>query len=189
MYVKLYPKVIYPPVMTPNNRAMEDTEHWRLRLLELQDALGLKQVEMAHAIEVEPSYFSRLRYPPGKAGRKNLGLDTLRALIKAYGLRYDWFDLPLGSQLPARRVSGASTPPALPAPVRLELAVSEPRETPARPAIVWPFKEVAYQRLMALQAKLGPKHAAEALRDIDELLDTAVARWERRADRLSKRAS
>lgn len=187
MYVKPYPQVIYPTVMNFNNRPMEDTEHWRKRLLELQDAAGLKQVEMADAIGVEPSYYSRLRYPPGKPGRKNMGIETLRATIKAFNLRPDWFDLPLGSHLP-NRAPVATTPPALPAPTRLALAASEPRDEAPRPAITWPFREVSYQRLKALQEQLGPKHGAEALRDLDSLLDAAVIRWERRAAQLSKRA-
>ena len=47
--------------------------------------------------------------------------------------------------------------------------------------LAWPFKQVTYRRLMALRSALGPKLGADALRDIDELLDVAVTKWERLA--------
>jgi transcriptional regulator with XRE-family HTH domain len=170
---------------------MEDTEHWRQRLVELKTALGITQAAMAAAIGVEPSYLSRLLYPPGKAGRKNLGLDTMRALRSAYGLRADWFDLPLGSVLPGQGVAlgvaeaVAAYGNAGPLPGSHKAGASPLRSN----GVAWPFKEVSYQRLQALKKSLGPKLAGEALHDLDTLLDVAVARWEQRAHRLSKRAS
>lgn len=163
---------------------MDETEHWRLRLVELKDALGETQAAMASAMGVDASYFSRLLYPQGKKGRKNLGLDTLRSLCKAYQLRVDWFDLPLGSMLPS---PGDKIPTAARADdLAIARQIAEPRGEPARAPIAWPFKDVAYQRIVALQATLGPKHAGEAMRDLDSLLDIAVARWEHRAAQLSK---
>lgn len=150
---------------------MERNEHWRQRLLELKSDLELSQAAIAAAMGVPANYVSRLLYPPGKAGRKNLGMDTMRSLRTAYNLSADWFDLPLGSDLPRTRSSKSS--PAL--------VVSEP---PASSNVVpvtghsWPFTLVAYRRLLALKDALGPKLAAEAIRDIDEHLNFAVARWE-----------
>jgi transcriptional regulator with XRE-family HTH domain len=161
---------------------MEETEHWRLRLIELQKALGYKQAAMAKDMDVDASYFSRLLYPPGKPGRKNLGMDTMRAARKAYGLRADWFDLPLGSALPSRRhTPGASTHPALRA--------AESLGTYENKLVIWPFQATSQQRLQALLDGLDNSTKAEVLDDLDSLLDVAVARWEQRAEALRKRAS
>lgn len=171
---------------------MDETEHWRQRLLELKDALDAKQAAMAARIGVDASYFSRLLYEPGKKGRKNLGLDTLRSLIKAYQLSADWFDLPLGTALP----DPERTAQAEASDTRFNVIDRVPEHNVsdiqagelARAPIAWPFKDVAYRRLIDLQAALGPQQAAEAMRDLDSLLDIAVARWEHRAAQLSKRA-
>lgn len=161
---------------------MEETEHWRLRLVELQEALGYKQAAMAKDMDVDASYFSRLLYPPGKPGRKNLGMDTMRAARKAYGLSADWFDLPLGSALPSRgQTPGVSTHPALRA--------AEERRPYANPLVAWPFATTSHQRLQTLLDGLDNTTRAEALHDLDSLLDVAVARWEHRAEALRKRAS
>lgn len=81
-------------------------EHYRKRLIELFDCLKITKAEMADRAALDRSYVTRLFYPAGKAGRKNLGLDTLDALKRAFELQSDWFDLPLGSQIP-------KTPPVL----------------------------------------------------------------------------
>jgi transcriptional regulator with XRE-family HTH domain len=168
---------------------MEDTEHWRRRLIELRAALGVTQAAMAAAIGVEPSYLSRLLYPPGKAGRKNLGLDTMRALRSTYSLRADWFDLPLGTVLPGENTA-LGVAEHVPDYANQQRPGQKSAASPLRAgSVVWPFKEVGYQRLQALKKALGPKLAAEALHDLDGLLDIAVARWEKRAHELSKRAS
>lgn len=161
---------------------MEETEHWRLRLIELKDALGATQAAMAKDMDVDASYFSRLLYPPGKPGRKNLGMDTMRAARKAYGLSADWFDLPLGSSLPSRRYTARiSTHPALHA--------AEENRTYANPLVTWPFEVTSHRRLQALLNGLDEGTRTEALRDLDSLLDVAVARWEQRAEALRKLAS
>lgn len=161
---------------------MEETEHWRLRLVELKNALTLKQCEIAEAIGKPDSYVSRLLYEPGKKGRKNLGWDTIRDIVKAYGLRVDWFDLPLGSMLPTKD----GKKPAVGEPAPAAAFHGQVTEPPA-PVITWPFKSTSYKRLQALLEELGPKAAPEALRDIDSLLEVAVARWELRAAELRKR--
>jgi transcriptional regulator with XRE-family HTH domain len=148
---------------------MNDEEHWRRRLLELKEDRKLSQAEMASAIGVAASYVSRLLYPPGKPGRKNLGLDTMRAIRAAYDLPADWFDLPLGSGLR----NGPQQP------VGSKHAVNESAEVRQIAPITWPFKQVSYKRLISLQQTLGERRGAEALRDIDEHLDLVVTKWER----------
>lgn len=169
-------------VLARNTPDMEETEHWRKRLIELKEALTLKQCEIAEAIGKPDSYVSRLLYEPGKKGRKNLGWDTIRDIVKAYGLRVDWFDLPLGSMLPVKgQKEGTAQEPA-PVPV----FHGQTHEPPTN-GIKWPFKQTSYKRLQALLEDLGPKTAPEAMRDLDSLLDVAVARWEARAAELRKR--
>ena len=160
---------------------MDETEHWRLRLIELKTSLGETQAAMASAMNVDASYFSRLLYPLGKKGRKNLGLDTLRSLVKAYRLRADWFDLPLGSALPQRYGSNLEE-----VDFGIGIIAREPTERTTSTPVKWPFKETSYKRLQQLLDDLGPKTAPEALRDMDSLLDIAVARWEHRAVQLRK---
>lgn len=77
-------------------------EHWRQRLQELINHLEIKQAKFGSETGIVPSYVSRLLYPPGKPGRKNLGPDTMADIRKRYDLAPGWFDLPLGSQLPAK---------------------------------------------------------------------------------------
>lgn len=161
---------------------MEETEHWRLRLVELKTALSLKQCEIADAIGKPDSYVSRLLYEPGKKGRKNLGWDTIRDIVKAYNLRVDWFDLPLGSMLPSK---GAKK--LIAGEPATDVAFYGQAAEPPAPAITWPFKQTSYKRLQALLEELGQKVGPEALRDLDSLLDVAVARWEVRAAELRKR--
>jgi len=105
----------------------------------------------------------------------------IRDIVKAYNLRVDWFDLPLGSMLPSKSEKRliAGEPAAA-------VAFYGQAEPPA-PAITWPFKQTSYKRLQALLEELGQKVGPEALRDLDSLLDVAVARWEVRAAELRKR--
>jgi transcriptional regulator with XRE-family HTH domain len=146
---------------------MEREEHWRQRLLELKGGLALKQSQIANDIGVADSYVSRLFYPPGKKGRKNLGLDNLRRLCAAYKLPADWFDLPLGTRVPGG-AKGASL-------------AEESAAVYAIRRDAWPFTMVTQERIAKLRRALGAKAADDALRDLDESLDLAVTKWERRA--------
>lgn len=163
---------------------MEETEHWRLRLIELKDALGATQAAMAKDMDVDASYFSRLLYPLGKAGRKNLGMDTMRAARKAYGLSADWFDLPLGSALPTAQSTQAITAPPADAPRAAQNLAPYRAQSMA-----WPFENTSHQRLQSMLESLDATTRAEALHDLDSLLDVAVARWEQRAAAFRKLAS
>lgn len=45
----------------------------------------------------------------------------------------------------------------------------------------WPFRKVSQERLANLKASLGDQSFADAINDMDELLESAVIKWERRA--------
>jgi transcriptional regulator with XRE-family HTH domain len=79
--------------------------HRQSRLRELISHLGLQQNQFAARAGIDPSYVSRLLYPPGKAGRKNLGLDTIDGIQAAFRLSAGWFDLPAGSAMPSTTVT------------------------------------------------------------------------------------
>ncbi|WPG35154.1 hypothetical protein [Variovorax sp. EBFNA2] len=121
---------------------MDLTEHWRQRLLELKADLALTQAALAAKLEKSPDYVSRLLYEPGKKGRKNLGLQTLRNATKAFELQPDWFDLPLGAAMPSAqgKATGQAHNAAPPSPISRGVA--------------WPFVRVTphqYNRLSADQ--------------------------------------
>jgi hypothetical protein len=56
-------------------------------------------------------------------------------------------------------------------------------------AIVWPFHQVSYSRLMDLKRSLGPKAASEAIRELDRLLDAMVTKLEREATEKKKKSN
>lgn len=179
-----YPWVIYLLVMNSDNQDMSREEHWRLRLVELLDHLKVTQVAFAHATNIDATYVSRLLYPLGKKGRKNLGLDTMRAICSTYQLRGDWFDMDLGSELPARDkqavpASTAASSGVAPTPLLLPGVEEQPPEYPlaSRP---WPFSGSSYQKLTGLKKLLGRDYQV-ALRDIEENIETAILKWEVRA--------
>lgn len=153
---------------------MDKHEHRRQRLLELRTwACDGMTVRLAERIARSDSYVARMLYEEGKAGKKRIGDDMLDVLEAAFGLDHGWFDLPL------------ATPMTGPGQTQIPLAPPESSTPPPislasrRQPMHWPFHAVTYQRLMDLKASLGPKHGAEALRDIDALLDVAVTKWER----------
>lgn len=78
----------------------EAEEHWRLRLIELITHLKVTQRGFSDATGIDVSYVSRLLYPPGKKGRKNLGLTQMTVIRNSFNLPAGWFDLPLGQALP-----------------------------------------------------------------------------------------
>lgn len=145
---------------------MNYKEHWRLRLQELLASTHLKQAAFADLVGVPPDYLSRLLYPQGKAGRKNMGELTIRKVCAAFDLPREWWDLPLGAELP-----GGGTAPA----------VNEVKPTDkgrASTPIEWPFRIVSYQRIRCLRQYYGRRGMPEAISDIDKHLDVLVTRWE-----------
>lgn len=79
------------------------TERWRLRLLELINALkardGVSQRAIADKVGLAPSYLSRLLLDEDRPERRNLGAATMAKIAAAYGLPPGWFDLPAGQGL------------------------------------------------------------------------------------------
>lgn len=155
---------------------MDMTEHWRLRLLELFQSSGLKQAAFAELIDVQPDYFSRLLYEPGKKGRKNLGPVTQRKISQKFDLSPGWFDLPMGTDVPSRTATALGN-----AAYASHHSVQEPRAdyvtegTQARP---WPFKIVTYSRMAKILDHFHGSEMPDALTDIDKHLDILVSRWE-----------
>jgi hypothetical protein len=151
---------------------MEEAEHLRLRLLELMGDLELNQATVAHDLDIASDYVSRLLYPLGKKGRKNIGLQTMRKFERAYDLPSGWFEMPLGSALPTAHGSRTSEAPKAAREPQIH-AVGRSRE------ITWPFHNVSYGRLMDLKRDLGSKQGHEALRELDSVLEAIVMKWER----------
>lgn len=153
---------------------MNKYEHRRLRLLELRTwACDGMTARLAERIARSDSYVARMLYEEGKAGKKRIGDDMLDVLESAFGLPHGWFEFPLGTPMNAGAQAGLPLPePEGSGSPAVDLASR-------RPPIHWPFHTVTYQRLMDLKITLGPRHGAEALRDIDALLDVVVTKWER----------
>ena len=53
----------------------------------------------------------------------------------------------------------------------------------------WPFARVPLSRLIALKRNLGPHKGVEAMHDLDETLELAVLKWERRISQTKSRAA
>src|ERR1700761_1572084 len=84
-----------------NNPSMTRHQHRKDRLRELIDAACEgKIVVLADKIARSPSYVSRLLYPEGKDGSRNVGEDIGEAIERAFGLEGAWLDLPLKQRLP-----------------------------------------------------------------------------------------
>jgi hypothetical protein len=114
-YLKVTSKAIPVGNLPASNRlaeleAMENEsnaryEHRRLRLQELVAALeraGTKRAWFSTAIKTSDSYVSRLiRGDVSSKHRKNIGDKLMIAITETLGLTPGWFDLPLGSEVPA----------------------------------------------------------------------------------------
>lgn len=80
-----YPRVIYSKVMTLSNTAMDKYEERRRALADLVKSMGRGAINtIAAKIEKDPSYVSRMLYPPNKKGHKRIGEDTLDLLVAAF---------------------------------------------------------------------------------------------------------
>ena len=53
----------------------------------------------------------------------------------------------------------------------------------------WPFSRVTLRRVMDLKKALGAHRGVEAMNDLDETLELAVQKWERRVDRKKSAAA
>lgn len=153
---------------------MDKYEHRRRRLLELKEwQCDGKIARLAERIARSDSYVARMLYEEGKPGKKRIGDDMLEVIEAAFSLSRGWFDLPLGTKPSAASAQRSLIDDSVPAGASLHSLGSK------RPAISWPFPTVTYQRLMDLKSMLGPKTGSDAIRDIDNLLDIAVTKWER----------
>jgi len=78
--------VIYPKVTKGSNLGMQETyEKRRTALRKLVDSLGRGGIaHIARELGVEASYVSRALYPLGKAGRKNIGDETVVKLNEKF---------------------------------------------------------------------------------------------------------
>lgn len=178
-HAKQYPQHIYLSVCGAHNRQpMNFTEHWRLRLQELLTSSGLTQAAFADRIGVSPDYVSRLLYPAEKAGRKNLGVVTMRKITESFELPAGWFDAPIGSSIPDQGPieTGNSSTSAKPKPFAGEQDSTE-RGRNAE-AIDWPFTIVTYQRIKRIRQHYSGRGMPSAISDIDKHLDVLVTRWE-----------
>lgn len=67
------------------NNDMDKYERRRQALIALAGRLGRGGIaKIAHAIDKQPDYVSRMKYPAGKSGRKRIGEDTLQALLEHF---------------------------------------------------------------------------------------------------------
>ncbi len=149
--------------------------HRKARLRELIDHFfGARIVELAHLIDKDSNYVSRMLYPVGKAQWRPVSDKMARLIVQATKIDPDWFEQPEGHGIPGVTAELAATP---------HVAQPLSQQDVATVAIVWPFRLVAYQRLLALQKQLGKRRGAEALRDIDAQLDVTVTKWENEARR------
>lgn len=177
-HTKQYLQHIYPTVSVDHNhRSMNFTEHWRLRMQELLTNSGLTQAAFAERIGVSPDYVSRLLYPADKAGRKNLGVVTIRKITASFELPAGWFDAPLGTDLPIE----SHAPSQAPQTDSAKHIASEPNPAERdrkQEQVDWPFTIVTYQRIKRLRQHFSGRGMPPAMSEIDKHLDVLVTRWE-----------
>ena len=161
---------------------MDKYELRRRRLIELRDwECEGKVARLAERLSRTDSYVARMLYEDGKAGKKRIGDDMTDIIEGAFGLPPGWMEMPLGTRPEASPLA----PPHRAAEPGARDAASATRPLHA---LRWPFPTVTYQRVMELKRTLGTKRGAEAMRDIDALLDVAVIKWERTAQTQARRA-
>lgn len=89
---------------------------------------------------------------------------------------------------------GDATPPpyehqtreATPPPIS---AADKPRRAAPPPPVGWPFHKVSLARIVALKKALGAKAGAAAMEDLNDTLEVAVTKWERRVESRAKSAA
>lgn len=82
-------------------------EKRRLRLLQLRDdACGGSNAELSRRIGKDATYVSRLLYPPGKTGKKNITEGMQEAIESAFRLPKDWLDGVEANAKPAPPITG-----------------------------------------------------------------------------------
>lgn len=169
-----YPQAIYPQVTNTDNDQVDKREHRQRRVVELVAALypGRGGVaRMSRDCGLDGSYIRRLMYPPTKEGSKGLGEDIISTLESTYRLPRDWFDMPLGSELPAapmpsesgHRVEshvGTYKVGAVPPSYNLRAPSDAAQSSENKFGQMWPFPNVDPARYEALSD--GHKRAVQA---------------------------
>lgn len=174
---------------------MDFKEHWRLRLIELMDAVSVTQATFAERTGISPDYLSRLLYPPGKNGRKSLGPVTIRKIGEAYGLPPGWFDQPAGSALGAlsadqrqrvqiTRVTSNEDFVGLELPAFLRKA-----DDSQVPDNGWPFKRASRERIERVAREFAAHGRHHPIEEMDKILDVLLERWESQLDGEKSRAA
>ena len=106
----------------------------------------------------------------GLLGNKSIGEKRARSLEKQAGMPIGYLD---------------QSPNPYPAKVA---ELSAPESSPITPH-AWPFARVSLRRLLDLKRQIGGHKGVEAMHDIDETLELAVLKWERRIAQAKSRAA
>lgn len=139
---------------------MDRFEMRRMALKALVDDMGRGgRATVAAQIRKEPSYVSRLLYPPGKEGRKRIGDELVEAITRAYP---HWLT-PKAVEAPAPRVRAGAAPAtvrALPAERRagaeyVDFAAFNPPDRASRPDTLPAVVEHMELAAWEVQRKLG----------------------------------
>lgn len=115
----------------------------------------------------------------GLLRRKSFGEKRARSLEKLAGMPAMYLD-----------ERGSKRPESSAEAVVHTLREAAPGESPApaQSPPAWPFHRVTLARIANLRRALGGRRATQAMDDLDELLDVAVTKWERRAAAATKSA-
>lgn len=109
----------------------------------------------------------------GLLGVKSFGEKRARSLEKQAGMPNGYLDQPQDTYLTATKVA--------------ELNASDAATLTAPSA--WPFARVSLRRLLDIKRHLGGHKGVDAMHDIDETLEMAVLKWERRIAQAKSRAA
>lgn len=129
------------------------------------DRLCLNQTEFGAVTGIDATYISRMRYPPGKKGRKNVGPEQMARIQAAFDLPPGWFDMDLGALLPGN-------------PYGKPIGTGAKRQWPTDEAGSWPFQLVTFERLDALMQALSARDRAAMLEAMDQQLHAIAYLWE-----------
>ena len=108
----------------------------------------------------------------GLLGAKSFGEKRARSLEKQAGMPSGYLDQPQNTYLAAKVA---------------EISASD--TTTATAPSAWPFARVSLRRLLDIKRHLGGHKGVDAMHDIDETLEMAVLKWERRIAQAKSRAA
>lgn len=175
VFFSQYPAAIYREVVEGHDWGVDLKQHRHLRFVELFQRLYPGrggQARMARDFGRDATYIGRLLYPATKKGAKGLGEDTIIALENRYHLPRNWFDMPIGTELPqsipphardANHITPLLYPPVLPS--------LNGYRCDSPPPSAWPFPLVDRTRY----ERLSPGHQLAIQERINELLTSCEA--------------